>query len=136
VVHWRSRNPERGAAAVEFALVVPLLILTTIGAYDACRMVTSRTMLAYATIVGARTGVVLQTATTSVVQTAVINAAPFLHLTTSNVPTVSSSNGTWANRNRGDVVTVTAKFQFTPTLPLFTRLVQKNYTYTSKMTIP
>jgi Flp pilus assembly protein TadG len=132
----RHRDPERGTTTVEFALVLPLLILMTIGAYDACRMVVSNTMLAYATTIGARAGIVSSTTSTATVQTAVVNAAPFLNLSTSNVTTVSSSNGTWATRTRGDTVTVTATYTFTPVIPVLTRLIQRTYTYTSKMKIP
>ncbi len=126
---------------VEFSLVLPILLCTTIGLYDAGRMVTSKTMLAYAVTVGARTATAKvnssgTTLSTSDVQQVVINAAPFLNLSTSNVTTVSSSNGTWASRTRGNSVTVTATYTFTPLLPFLTKLAAKTYTYTSTMTIP
>jgi Flp pilus assembly protein TadG len=132
----RGRDPERGSTAVEFAMVVPLLFLMTIGVYDAGRMVVTKTMLAYAVTIGARAGVASNTTSTSAVQSAVVAAAPFLNLSTSNVTTVSSSNGTWATRSRGDSVTVTGQYTFTPTLPLFTKLASKTHTYTSTMKIP
>jgi Flp pilus assembly protein TadG len=129
----RPRNGQRGTAAVEFSLVVPLLLLMTIGSLDAGRMVVGRAMLSYAVICGTRKGVVAATTTTTAVQAAVTAAAPMLPLTT-NVVTTSAA--TWAARTSGDTVTVTATYTFKPSLPVLTKLVTKNFTATSTVTIP
>ena len=70
---------------VEFSLVVPILVAVTIGTIDAGKMVVAKQMCAYAAIIGARTGVAKATASSAVVQTAAIEAAPLLHLTAGNV---------------------------------------------------
>ncbi|MFL5303633.1 MAG: TadE/TadG family type IV pilus assembly protein [Polyangia bacterium] len=136
-----NRHPERGTAAVEFSLVVPILVLVTIGTIDAGRMVVAKQMCAYAAIVGARTGVVTATTSTSVVQTAATGAAPLLHLTASNVTvavTVGSTAATrtFTARTRGDTVTVTVAYTFTPVIPVLSKLATKNYSVKSAMVIP
>lgn len=142
----RQRDPERGAVAVEFAMVVPILVALTIGTIDAGRMIVAKQMCAYAAIVGARTALakvtVVSGTTTTItateVRNAAIAAAPLLHLTTSNIPTVSVSGSTttFANRTRGDKVTVVVTYTFTPVIPLLTKLATKNYSVTSAMVIP
>lgn len=123
--------------AVEFALVVPVLVAVTIGTIDAGKMTVAKEMCAFAATVGARTGVASNTASTSAVQTAAINAAPLLHLTTSNVTVaVSGSTTTFTSRTRGDTVTVTVTYTFTPVIPLLTKLATKSYTVKSAMVIP
>ncbi len=136
-----SRHPESGTAAVEFSLVVPLLVAVTIGTIDAGKMVVAKQMCAYAAIVGARTGVASATASSTAVQNAAIAAAPLLHLTSSNVTvgvTVGSTLVTRAfgARTRGDTVTVTVGYTFTPVIPLLTKLASKTYSVKSAMVIP
>ncbi|HVT07128.1 MAG TPA: TadE/TadG family type IV pilus assembly protein [Polyangia bacterium] len=136
-----SRHPERGTAAVEFSLVVPLLVAVTIGTIDAGKMVVAKQMCAYAAIVGARTGIASATANSTVVQNAAIAAAPLLHLTTSDVTvavTVGSTAATRAfgARTRGDTVTVTVGYTFTPVIPLLTKLATKSYSVKSAMVVP
>ena len=126
---------------MEFSLVVPLLVAVTIGTIDAGKMVVAKQMCAYAAIVGARTGVVTATASSTAVQNAAIAAAPLLHLTTSNV-TVAVTVGSTATarafgaRARGDTVTVTVGYTFTPVIPLLTKLTTKTYSVKSAMVIP
>jgi Flp pilus assembly protein TadG len=136
-IRTRRRHPQRGSVAVEFSLVVPILMAVTIGTIDAGRMVVAKEQCAYAAIVGARTAVASATASSSAVQTAAIAAAPLLHLSSSNVAVaVTGSTTTFANRTRGDTVTVTVTYTFTPVIPLLTKLATKNYTVKSAMVIP
>jgi Flp pilus assembly protein TadG len=138
--HNRSR--ERGTAAVEFSLVVPILVLVTIGTIDAGRMVVAKQMCAYAAIIGARTGVAKATASTGVVQTAAIGAAPLLHLTAGDVTvgaTVGSTTAVrtpFSARTRGDTVTVTVTYVFTPVMPVLSKLATKTYSVNSAMVVP
>jgi Flp pilus assembly protein TadG len=136
-----KRHPERGSTVVEFSLVVPILVAVTIGTIDAGKMVVAKQMCAYAAVVGARTGLASATASSTVVQNAAIAAAPLLHLTTSDV-TVGVTVGstavarTFGARTRGDTVTVTVNYTFTPVIPLLTKLATKNYSVKSAMVIP
>lgn len=137
-----NRHPERGSTVVEFSLVVPILVLVTIGTIDAGKMVVAKQMCAYAAIVGARTGVAKATASSGAVQTAAIGAAPLLHLTASNV-TVAVTVGSTAvartpfnARTRGDTVTVTVTYTFTPVIPVLSRLATKSYSVKSAMVVP
>jgi Flp pilus assembly protein TadG len=82
----RSREArQRGSTVVEFALVFPILVIVTFGAIDAGRLVVSKVMLSYACIAGARLAAVSNTSSFSTVQTAVVNAAPLLRLSTSAI---------------------------------------------------
>lgn len=137
-----KRHPERGTAAVEFSLVVPLLVAVTIGTIDAGKMVVAKQMCAYAAIVGARTGVAKATASSTAVQNAAIAAAPLLHLTTSDVTVVVYVGSTavvrtpFTARTRGDTVSVTVGYTFTPVIPLLTKLASKTYSVKSAVVIP
>jgi Flp pilus assembly protein TadG len=131
--HNPPRQGQRGATAVEFSLIFPLLVLMTIGTMDGARMVVSRAMLSYAVICGARKGLVSTTTTTTIAQTALTAAAPMLPLTGISITTSAAS---WAARTSGDTVTVTASYTFQPSLPAFTKLATKNFHATSTLTIP
>jgi Flp pilus assembly protein TadG len=137
----RLRDPQRGAAAVEFSLVLPALLLLTLGTVDAGRMMISRTMLAYAVTVGARAAVANVNTTTAPVQAAVVAAAPMLGLANGSVIVgATTSSGVtitpFSARTRGSIVSVNCSYVFRPVTPLFSKLVTKTFTYTSKMTIP
>lgn len=86
----RGRNRQRGSTAVEFALVFPLFFTLIACALEGGRFVVSRMMLAYAVTVGARAAT-LKSASATSVQTAVVNAAPMLHLTASQVEITPST---------------------------------------------
>ena len=92
--------------------------------------------------IGARTGVAKATASTGVVQTAAIGAAPLLHLTATNVTVGATVGSTTAVRNpfsartRGDTVTVTVTYTFTPVIPVLSKLATKTYSVNSAMVVP
>jgi Flp pilus assembly protein TadG len=121
--------------AVEFSLVVPWLILTTLGTIDASRMVVSRSMLSYAVTVGSRKAVANSTTLTSQVQSAVVAAAPMLKLTTGAV-TVTTSAASWAARTSGDTVTVTTSYTFVPVIGTWSKLITKTFSSTITVTLP
>ena len=143
-----TRSRERGVAAVvETSLVLPIILLVIVGTIDASRMVMSNMMLSYAVTAGARAATA-GNSTQANVQTVVTGASPMLALTTSNIPTsnitttpagtttASSTATAWSARTRGDTVTVTATYTFTPSNPLFTKIGSRTFTQTSAMTIP
>src|SRR3954470_21849843 len=108
---------QRGATAVEFALVLPILVGVLLGAIDAGRLVVSQCMLNYAVIAGARLASVSSTTSFATVQTAVVAAAPLLNLTTSavhyqiNTGAVDTGFGTLA---AGNTVRVYANYAYKP----------------------
>lgn len=116
----RAQRRQLGSVAVEFALVLPVFLTVFFGALEGGRFVVSKMMLSYAVSVGARAAT-LSTATTSSVQTAVVNAAPMLHLTTSQVEIQSATGippsvGTTVTVSIG--VTIPAnKYTFTSVIP-------------------
>jgi Flp pilus assembly protein TadG len=117
----RERNRQRGSTAVEFALVFPVFFTLIACALEGGRFVVSRMMLAYAVTVGARAAT-LSTASTTTVQNAVINAAPMLHLTASQVGITPSSLplavGTAVTVSVGVSAGVTTPaYQFTSLIP-------------------
>jgi Flp pilus assembly protein TadG len=83
-----GRGRQRGNTLVEFVCVVPLFFTVVFGTLEGGRFVVSRMMLAYAVSVGARAAT-LSGATTASVQTAVVNAAPMLHLSPGQVEVTS-----------------------------------------------
>lgn len=80
----RNRGSERGAAAVEFALVVPLLLVLVMGIAEFGRAYNRQAILSGAAREGARTMALSGTSATA--KTAAVNAAaPTLTLMHSNV---------------------------------------------------
>ncbi len=110
----RTRR-ERGAAAVEFALVAPVLITLVLGIMEYGRMYNTQTLLSAASREAVRTTALQGTA--SAARTAAKNAAPSLPLTDAMIgisatcPAVVTTPVT--------VVTVTITYKFTFVTKLF-----------------
>jgi Flp pilus assembly protein TadG len=103
----RVRKRRRGAAAVEFAVVLPVFVILVFGMIEYGRMVMVQQVITNASREGAR-GAVLDGATTSSVQTAVTN-----YLTSAKVnggSTAVSPDPTTAAS--GDPITVTVSIPF------------------------
>jgi Flp pilus assembly protein TadG len=83
------RERQRGNTLVEFVCVVPLFFTVVFGTLEGGRFVVSRMMLSYAVSVGARAATLIGASPTSV-QTAVVNAAPMLHLSATQVEVTSA----------------------------------------------
>lgn len=120
----RRRNRQLGSTAVEFALVFPVFFALIACALEGGRFVVSRMMLAYAVTVGARAAT-LSNATTASVQTAVVNAAPMLHLSTGQVEITSGGVTATLPLAVGSAVTVSVgainssnKYQFKSLIPV------------------
>jgi Flp pilus assembly protein TadG len=115
----RSRaSRQRGSTAVEFALVLPLLVAVLFGAIDGGRLVVSQCMLNYAVIAGARMASVSSTGTSfTPVQTAVVAAAPLLNLSSSaihyQIGTTTADSG-YSSLAAGNTIRVYASYNYRP----------------------
>lgn len=115
----RIRNPERGAAAVEFALILPVLILLIVGMLEFSRAYNAQLSLTNAAREGARVMAVHNSA--ALARTAAINAAVALDpaLTSGDIavtPTTCTSAGTVEVTIQYDLALMTGFFG--ATIPL------------------
>ena len=106
-----ARSSERGAAALEFALVLPILIMLVFGIIEFGRGYHAKVELTGAVREGARALALGKT--TGEAQTATINAAPGLSLTAGDVSTTPCPPG-GADGN----ATVTATYGVPYNIPL------------------
>jgi Flp pilus assembly protein TadG len=121
VVSHRSGRGQGGSTVVEFALVFPLFFLLVAGAIEGGRFVASKMMLSYAVSVGARAAT-LSTATTNSVQNAVVNSAPMLHLSLSQVEITPAILPVAVNTDVTisiGVANASNKYQFTSLFPRY-----------------
>ena len=137
------KRPRRGQATVEFALILPVVLLILAGAIEFGRVFWSYGLLLQAAQEAARQGAVLGAATsdTTIASTAQQTAAKGgLTISTSNVAVsatcsyTSSTSITAANRTRGNVLTVQVSYQFTPLIP-FLPMTSLNLSPSSSMEI-
>ena len=104
-----TRKRESGAAAVEFAIILPLLLMVVGGAIDFGRLYYQQAVLTNAARDGARLASMGASYTTAQIQTRVTEAALPLQV---NTPTV----GTCGAAGTGVTVTVTPQTPFDWTL--------------------
>jgi Flp pilus assembly protein TadG len=108
----RHRSCHPGQALVEFALAILIFLLLALGIAEGARLTFGRAALLQATQAGARVAALPATATAAQVVTVVQDAA---RPTNVSAVTVTIAGGKpFAERMRGDQVTVTAQYQFTP----------------------
>jgi Flp pilus assembly protein TadG len=104
------RERQRGNTLVEFVCVVPLFFTVVFGALEGGRFVVARMMLSYAVSVGVRAATLsnatLDTTKAGCVQNVVVNAAPMLHLSTSQVEVTSGGLPATLPAAVGSTVTV------------------------------
>jgi Flp pilus assembly protein TadG len=133
----------QGQATVEFALILPVFLLIMAGTIEFGRAFWSYGLLLQAAQEGARQGAVLGSATndTAITTTTQQTAAKGgLTLSASDVVIsatcsyTSSTSIAAANRSRGNVLTVQAKYRFTPLIP-FLPMTFLNLTTSSSMEI-
>lgn len=98
-----ARTLRRGAAAVEFAFVAPLLIILVLGCIEFSRVLMVKNMLGQAAIAGSRVAI-LDGSTFSDVSKRVLESLPTID--PKNV-TITCTPNTPSNAARGEVVTVT-----------------------------
>lgn len=109
----RTRRFERGAAAVEMAIVLPVLILLIGGIIDFGRAFMSQVILTNAAREGTRVAVLTKDASQLGNITTRAQAAADLNPMASATVSVSPSTGCTTNGYTGNVtVTVTAQFQW------------------------
>lgn len=106
--HRRARG-ERAQATVEFALVLPILVLILFGVFAFGRAFWTYQQLSAATSEGARRAAVSRTNSdkTTAVTNAVKNAAPSLNANKITVSISPDGSSTWTS---GSSVSVTAKY--------------------------
>jgi Flp pilus assembly protein TadG len=103
----RSSSADRGATAVEFALLLPLLLLIVLGIVDFGRMLNAQETLTQAAREGARLVALGQPNVPSRTQAAAAGLSPIGVSVQSACPVGSGSDG---------IVQTTYTFQFTPGL--------------------
>ena len=105
----------RGQALIEFALVVPILVLLVLGLFDLGYAVYAQNAISNAAREGARTGIIL-TKTDADIRSRVLATAPTLaSLQITIAPSLS--------RTANTPITVTVNYTFTPMTPVIGQLV-------------
>jgi Flp pilus assembly protein TadG len=102
---------------------MPLVVSVMFGTIELGRLVATRTMLSFATIQGGRAAGTSGTASYTVVQDTVINSAPMLGLTYTDVDVQVAGgpvndSASFNARAVGSLVTVTVRYTFKPIVPL------------------
>jgi Flp pilus assembly protein TadG len=137
----RRRAGARGQSLVEFALVLPILLLIFMGILDFGRAVFAYNTLSNAAREGARVAIVDQTVTGGIPAGAqeAANQATGLGLDPATDVTVAytePAGGGCPNRQLGCVATVTAEHQFTAITPIIGNIVGPiDLSSTTSMTI-
>jgi Flp pilus assembly protein TadG len=108
-----------GQALVEFALVLPLLVLLIFGLFDLGWSIYANNTIADAARQGSRTGIILSK-TDSQIKDRVIDAAPALGITYSQITiTPSGSRANYFNTP----ITVTVVYTYVPMTPVIGKIV-------------
>jgi len=114
---WRPRKRERGQSMVEFALVLPLMLLVLMGMVDFSRMLGVYLTLQNATREGARLAVT--GATDSAIAARVDAMAPTLTASSLTV-TVTPAQG---SRTSGSDVTIASRYPYKIMTPVVSAIV-------------
>lgn len=123
----RSRSRQRGAAALEFALVVPVIILMVLGIVDLGMLMNAQAVVANAARDGARVASLGKTAATArtAAQTTVQSmghpptSVTVVCMTSTNCPSGGDYDTLRGNRKTpGEVVQVTVTYTYTFITPL------------------
>ena len=125
---WRGLGrDEKGQSLVEFALVVPILLLLVLGIMEFGRAYSANLTLQNATREGARLAVT--GATDAQITQRVKDSAPTLDVSRLNVSV------TPASRRQGDNVMVTVTYDFNYLTPLIQNLVGSLRTFKQQVTM-
>jgi hypothetical protein len=109
----KFRHIAKGQSLVEFALVIPILLLVIFGLFDLGYAVFIKNMLSNAAREGARTGIII-TKTDADIRARVRAAAPGLNLPDPQIPIDPHPN----NRKFDEPITVTVTYTYTPFTPV------------------
>ncbi|MCL5677285.1 MAG: pilus assembly protein [Firmicutes bacterium] len=123
----RLGRDEKGQSLVEFALVVPILLLLVLGIMEFGRAYSANLTLQNATREGARLAVT--GATDAQITQHVKDSAPTLDVSRLNVSVTPST------RRQGDNVMVTVTYDFNYLTPLIQNLVGSLRTFTQQVTM-
>ena len=115
----RIHRGETGQGLLEFALVIPLLMLMVVGLFDLGYAVFVNNMISNAAREGARVGII-QMNTNADICNRVIAAAPGLNLSCQPGSIDIDPSPT---RDYGEPITVTVTFTYTPMTPLMGQFV-------------
>lgn len=110
-------NNEKGQALVEFAIILPVLLLVLLGIMEFGMMINSYLTIQNASREGARLGIV--GGTTDEIKSRVAAVSPNLNAADLNV-SVSPDDG---NRNSGDTLTVTVDYNYHTIVPFITNFI-------------
>ena len=117
VNNWRSRNPQRGAAALEFAIVLPVLLLMLVGIVDFGMVMGAQAQVFNAAREGARAGAL--TGIEKPVTDAVTSGLSGMAGTTKEVKITCTTVDAAAclltdpNSDKGSMITVTITYEHT-----------------------
>jgi Flp pilus assembly protein TadG len=115
----RGRLANQGQALIEFALIIPILILLVIGLFDLGTAVYTRNVIANAAREGARTGIILGN-NYSAVRTQVQRTAPGLSSSNLRIDILPALE---SQREFSKPITVTVTYTYTAITPLIGRIV-------------
>lgn len=107
----------KGQSLVEFALVLPILLLVIFGLFDLGYAVFIKNMISNAAREGARTGIII-TKTDADIRARVRAAAPGLNLPDPQIPIDPHPN----NRQFNQPITVTVTYTYVPLTPIIGRI--------------
>ncbi len=114
IMNRQHRQKQRGVAAVEFALVLPVLLLILFGIIEFGLVMFDQAVITNASREGARAGIVLKTpkATTTDIQNVVLNycQSRLISIGGTSSPSVSVPSGQGGSFGTPLTVTVTYKF--------------------------
>ncbi len=119
----RNTESQPGQALVEFALVLPLLILLLVAMFDLGRGVYSYNVVASAAREGARYAIVKPTDTAGI-QTTAFAVTPALDQTqlTMDAPVCKTPAGSAGSCTTGHTISITVHYRFLPVTPFFAAL--------------
>ena len=111
-------NSKRGQALVEFALVIPVLLLVIVGIFDLGFAVYAQNMVSNAAVEGARTGIIVSKQDSDIIAR-VHASAPAL----SNLQIDINPTGPRTINDFGKPITVTVTYTYTPITPIIGQIV-------------
>lgn len=112
----KSLKNQKGQALVEFALILPILLLVVMGILQFGMMLNSYLAISNAAREGARAGIVGSSDTD--IQNLIISTSPSLDPQDLTVAITPDQN----NRNSGDTLTVKVTYNYTLTVPIISSL--------------
>ncbi len=114
----QGSNTKRGQALVEFAIVIPVLLLVIVGIFDLGFAIYAQNMVSNAAVEGARTGIIISKQDSDIIDR-VHASAPSL----SNLQITINPTSPRTVNDFGKPITVTVTYTYTPITPLIGQIV-------------